>query len=81
MGKPAFLKKVELELSGEMTLETTLALFNGACPSATASAQIVSIDIYKMHRRTITLLIIVKESSILNILGTKVDWIAATKQC
>jgi len=48
--KPAFLKKVELELSGEMTLETTSALLNGACPSALVSARIVSIDIYKMHR-------------------------------
>ena len=50
MDKPAFLKKVELELSGEMTLETTSALLNVAFPSATAFAQIVSIDIYKMHR-------------------------------
>ena len=50
MDKPAFLKKVELELSDEMTMETTSALLNGAYPSATASARIVFIDIYKMHR-------------------------------
>ena len=77
--KPAFLKKVELELSGEMTLETTSALLNGAFPSATASARIVSIDIYKIHRWTIILLIVVKESIVSKILGTKADWIVATK--
>ena len=69
--KPAFLKKVELELSGEMTLETTSALLNGACPSATASTRIVSIDIYKMHRWTITSLILVKESSVQKILSQR----------
>ena len=77
--KPACLKKVELELLGEITLETTSALLNGACPSATASARIVFIDIYKMHRWTITSLIVVKESSVSKILGTKADWIVDTK--
>jgi len=48
--RPAFFKNVLLELHCDKTLETTSALGNGACPSATACARIVSIDNYKMEK-------------------------------
>jgi len=47
---PAFFKNVLLELFCDRTLETTSALGNGACPSATICAHIVSIDSYKMQK-------------------------------
>ena len=51
--RPAFFKNVLLELFCDKTLETTSALGNGACLSATTCARIVSIDNYKMKKWTI----------------------------
>jgi hypothetical protein len=48
--RPALFKNVLLELFFDKTLETTSALGNGACPSSTACARIVSINNYKMEK-------------------------------
>ena len=66
--RPAFFKNVLLELFCDKTLETTSALGNGACPSATGCARIVSNDNYKMEK-----------NELFKRLGTKVYWITTSK--